>query len=124
MSKLSMFFPITKIDAAQRLVYGIATAEKVDRSGEICDYASTKPYYEKWSADIAKASDGKSLGNVRAMHGKVAAGKLTALTCNDSDKQIEVCAKIVDDDEWNKVEEGVYTGFSHGGSYVKRWKDS
>lgn len=124
MQTLKMFVPITKVDAAQRLVYGVATAEAVDRSGEICDYASTKPYYEKWSGDIAKSTDGKSLGNVRAMHGKVAAGKVTALSFNDDAKQIEICAKVVDDGEWNKVVEGVYTGFSQGGGYVKRWKDA
>lgn len=120
---LNLFIPITKVDAAQRLVYGLATAEKVDRSGEVCDYESTKPFYEKWSGDIAKTTDGKSLGNVRAMHGKVAAGKVTAINFNDTDKQIEICAKVVDDNEWKKVEEGVYTGFSQGGAYVKRWKD-
>ena len=123
MDALNLFIPITKIDAAKRLVYGVATAEQEDRSGEICDYAGTKPLYEKWSGDIAKATDGKSLGNVRAMHGKVAAGKVTSINFNDDAKQIEVCAKVVDDAEWNKVEEGVYTGFSQGGSYVKRWKD-
>src|SRR6185295_12168500 len=119
---LNLFIPITKVDAAQRLVYGLATAEKVDRSGEVCDYETTKPFYEKWSGDIAKSTDGKSLGNVRAMHGKVAAGKVTAINFNDTDKQIEICAKVVDDNEWKKVEEGVYTGFSQGGAYVKRWK--
>ena len=36
---------------------------------------------------------------------------------------IVVAAKIVDDDEWRKVTEGVYTGFSQGGRYVKRWPD-
>ena len=120
---LNLFIPITKVDAAQRLVYGLATAEKVDRSGEVCDYETTKPFYEKWSGDISKSTDGKSLGNVRAMHGKVAAGKVTAINFNDTEKQIEICAKVVDDNEWKKVEEGVYTGFSQGGAYVKRWKD-
>ena len=61
MSALRMFIPITKVDAARRRVYGLATAEKEDRAGEICDYASTKPLYEKWSAEIAKSSRGKSL---------------------------------------------------------------
>lgn len=120
---LSLFIPITKVDVAKRLVYGIATAEVEDRSGEICDYASTKPLYEKWSGDIAKSTDGKSLGNLRAMHGKIAAGKVTEMNLNDEAKQVEICAKVVDDNEWNKVVEGVYTGFSQGGSYVKRWKD-
>lgn len=124
MSALRMFIPITKVDAARRLVYGIATAEIEDRAGEVCDYASTKPLYEKWSEEIAKASGGKSLGNLRAMHGPVAAGKITAITFNDEAKQIEICAKIVDDAEWVKVQEGVYTGFSQGGTYEKRWTDA
>jgi len=121
MGDLNLFIPLTKIDAEKRLVYGVATAETLDRSGEICDYASTKPFYEKWSSGIAKATGGKSLGNLRAMHGKIAAGKLVDIAFNDDAKQIEVAAKVVDDDEWKKVEEGVYTGFSHGGRYVKKW---
>jgi len=124
MSELELFIPITKVDARQRLVYGIATAECEDRTGEICDYVSTKPLYEKWSADIAQSSGGKSRGNLRAMHGSVAAGKITALAFNDDAKQIEICAKVVDDAEWRKVEEGVYTTFSQGGAYAKRWTDS
>jgi hypothetical protein len=118
-----MFIPITKVDAVQRLVYGLATAEVEDRAGEICDYASTRPLYEKWSEEIAKSSGGKSLGNLRAMHGPVAAGKVTHIHFNDADKQIEICAKVIDDAEWAKVAEGVYTGFSQGGAYVRRWTD-
>ncbi len=123
MSDLNLFIPITKVDAQQRLVYGVATAEAEDRAGEICDYASTKPLYEKWSQEIAQSSGGKSRGNLRAMHGNVAAGKVTALNFNDKQKQIEICAKVVDDSEWNKVQEGVYTGFSQGGTYARRWTD-
>ncbi len=123
MSALRMFIPITKVDAAQRLVYGLATAEAEDRAGEICDYASTKPNYEKWSAEIAKSTGGKSLGNLRAMHGAVAAGKVTKINFNDADRQIEICAKVIDDAEWRKVAEGVYTGFSQGGAYARRWTD-
>ncbi|SDA33530.1 hypothetical protein SAMN02799622_05547 [Methylobacterium sp. UNC378MF] len=122
MPELSLFLPLTKVDAANRLVYGLATAETPDRAGEVCDYASTKPLYEKWSGSIAKATDGRSLGNLRAMHGKVAAGKVTQIAFNDDAKQIEICAKVVDDAEWKKVEEGVYTGFSQGGAYAKRWR--
>jgi hypothetical protein len=121
--KLNMFIPLRKADAARRLIYGAATAELPDRAGEICDYESTKPLYEQWSADFAKASGGKSLGNVRAMHGKVAAGKIENIAFNDAEKRIEIAAKIVDDDEWRKIEEGVYTGFSQGGAYLKRWPD-
>lgn len=123
MSDLKLFVPLAKVDLDQRLVHGIVTAEVPDRAGEICDYASTKPYYEAWSAEATEASGGKSLGAVRAMHGRVAAGKLTDIAFDDAQKRILVAAKIVDDDEWRKVEEGVYTGFSQGGRYVARWPD-
>ncbi len=123
MDDMNLFIPITKIDAAQRLVYGVVTAEAPDVSGEVCDYASTKPHYQKWSQNFAHASGGKSFGNLRAMHGAVAAGKLVEIAFNDEQKRIEICGKVVDDDEWQKVEEGVYTGFSQGGRYLKRWPD-
>ena len=123
MSTLELFLPLAKVDLDQRIVHGVATAEAPDRGGEICDYASTKPYFETWSAEARSASGGKSLGAVRAMHGRVAAGKLTDIAFDDEGKRILVAAKIVDDDEWLKVTEGVYTGFSQGGRYVKRWPD-
>jgi len=123
MPMLDLFLPLAKVDLDQRIVQGIATAEVPDRVGEICDYLSTKPYFEAWSAEALAASGGKSLGAVRAMHGRVAAGKLTDISFDDEGKRILVAAKIVDDEEWLKVLEGVYTGFSQGGRYVKRWPD-
>jgi hypothetical protein len=120
---LRLFLPITKVDAKQGIIYGVAAVEQVDKAQEIFDYESSKPNFQKWSDTIAKTTDGKSLGNVRAMHGKVAAGKLEQLVFNDTDKQIEIAAKIVDQAELAKAIEGVYTGFSIGGSYEKRWKD-
>src|SRR5271170_5245079 len=109
MSRLSLFVPITKVDAEKRLVYGTLSAEITDKSDEILDYESAKPAFEKWSNDIFEASGGKSLGNVRAMHGSVAAGKLTDLKFDDDAKRIDGVAKIIDDAEWKKVVEGVYT---------------
>ena len=123
MSTLDLFLPLAKVDCDQRIVQGVVTAEAPDRVGEICDYATTKPYFEAWSAEALSASGGKSLGAVRAMHGRVAAGKLTDIAFDDEGKRILVAAKIVDDDEWRKVTEGVYTGFSQGGRYVERWPD-
>ncbi len=120
---LQLFVPIVKIDAAKRLVYGVVTAEAPDALGEVCDYASTKPHYQTWSQKFAAATDGKSFGNLRAMHGAVAAGKLVDIAFNDDARRIEICGKVVDDAEWQKVEEGVYTGFSQGGRYVRRWTD-
>ena len=102
MPKLDLFLPLTKVDIDARMVHGVATAEAPDRAGEICDYDSTKPYFEAWSDGAREASGGKSLGAVRAMHARVAAGKLTDIAFDDEGKRILVAAKIVDDDEWAK----------------------
>lgn len=122
MTKLAMFVPLAKADAAQRLVYGYID-ETPDRAGEVMDYDTSKPHFEAWSDTFAKATDGKSVGNLRAQHGKVAAGIFEKIAFDDDAKRIELCARIVDDNEWAKVEAGVYTGFSPGGRYAKRWQD-
>src|SRR5579862_1501905 len=123
MSQLRLFLPIGKIDEAKRIVYGTLTAEMPDRAGEIFDYASGKPAVQAWSDEISRATKGKSKGNVRAMHDNIAAGKFTDIVFDDDKKRIEGAAKIVDDDEWEKCREGVYSGFSIGGKYTKRWQD-
>jgi hypothetical protein len=122
---MQLFIPLAKIDEEKRLVIGRAAQEVPDRSGEILDYASAKPAFQKWSDEISRASGGLSKGNVRVMHNpKVVAGKLVDLTFNDDEKAIDVVAKVVDDQEWKKVVEGVYTGFSVGGSYGPKWQDT
>ena len=45
------------------------------------------------------ASRRKSMGAVRAMHGAMAAGKLTDIAFDGTAKRIVVAAEIVDDDE-------------------------
>lgn len=118
-----VFVPLTKVDEEQRLVFGRITAEEVDQSGEVMDYETSKPNFEKWSSQIEEASGGLSKGNLRVMHGLQVAGKLTDIAFDDESQSIEVCAKVVDDAEWEKVLEGCYTGFSVGGRYGKKWKD-
>jgi hypothetical protein len=123
MNNFALFIPMTKADAALRLVYG-SIDETPDHAREIMDYATAKPAFQEWSDNMAKASGGKSLGNIRAQHDmKKAAGRLTDIGFDDETKSISFVAHIVDDQEWAKVEAGVYTGFSPGGSYAKRWKD-
>jgi Family of unknown function (DUF6582) len=124
MEGFRLFAPIAKVDAQKRLVYGVAASEHEDKSGERFDYESSAPEFRKWSAEIAKGSGGKSLGNVRIMHQPIVAGVLTDLDCNDVRKAISVCAKIISDEAWKMVEAGAYTGFSIGGRYAKRWSDS
>lgn len=124
MDELSLFIPLSKVDASARMLYGTMIAEEPDRSGEIFDYDSSKPYVMAWSSDFEKVTGGKSLGNVRAMHGTVAAGKLVAIDYDDTAKEIRIAVEVADDAEWFKCQMGIYTGFSLGGRYVRRWTDA
>ena len=119
-----IFAPIEKADAATHTVWGWGAREEVDQSNEIMDYASSRPEFLAWSGGAQKRSGGKSLGNVRSMHNKVAAGRLIDFQANDVQKGFYMGAEIVDPTEWDKVEKGVYTGFSVGGKYLRRWPDS
>jgi hypothetical protein len=115
---MNLFAQLTKVDEAKRLVFARAAQEVIDKSDEIMDYESSKPFFKAWSESVAKDSDGKSLGNVRAMHGKIAAGKLTQIDFNDDEKAVDVCAYISDDQEFRKCVDGTYTGLSIGGAYI------
>lgn len=121
----SMNIPMFKINEEQRLVYGRATKEAVDRSGEIMDYETSKENFIEWSNDFAERTNGKSYGAVREQHdAKKAVGKIAQpLSFVDEEKAIDVCVKVVDDEAWEKVKEGVLTAFSIGGSYGKQWTD-
>lgn len=123
MSQLQIFARLAKVDVAKRQVTGVIASETPDAANEVFDYDTSKPHFEKWSSMVAKLSGGKSVGNVRAMHSNIAAGTLEEITFDDVAKSITVVANIVDDNEWNKVLKGVYTGFSIGGAYVKKWAD-
>lgn len=122
-TRLNMMLPLVKIDVERRLVVGRAAQEVPDKSGEIMDYATAKPAFQKWSKSFEDMSGGLSKGNLRVMHQKTVAGKLVDITYDDDAKAIDVVAKVVDDNEWRKVLEGCYTGFSVGGGYGPRWAD-
>lgn len=121
---MNTFFQIRKVDEEKRLVYGRATQEVLDRSGEVMDYDSSKPLIQAWSDETAAASGGLSKGNVRSMHrNDIAAGKVVEIEFDDTAKAVDLVVKVVDDAEWAKVTEGVYSGFSMGGKYAKKWSD-
>lgn len=119
----NIFIPIRKVDAEQRLVYGVLAAETADLSNEILDYEASKVAFQEWSEGIDKVTEGKSKGNLRAMHNPKVAGKFVQVEFNDDAKQVEVCAKVEADDEWKLVETGCYTGFSIGAKAAWRKKD-
>ena len=93
--------------------------ETPDAEGQIMDYATSKPRFEAWSDGMAKASGGKNLGNVRAMHGARVAGLVREITFDDMAKAIGFQIMVTNADEWENCALGVYTGISPGGKMVK-----
>lgn len=120
---MNLFARLTKVDEKTGYFEAVAASEALDRSQEIFDYAKSKPHFQSWSQNISKATDGKSVGNVRAMHGKVAAGKLSQIDFDDSAKAIKVAGFAVDANEKQKLCSGVYSGLSIGGQYGEKWDD-
>jgi hypothetical protein len=119
--------PLIKIDIERRLVIGRAAREEQDKSKEIMDYATAKPMFQKWSDGYSMnqiPGAEMSKGNLRVMHSRNVAGKLTDLGFNDDEKSIDIICKVSDDNEWKKVMDGCYTGFSIGGGYAKKWQDN
>lgn len=125
MKKFNMSIPLAKVDEEKHLVYGRATQEVLDKSGEVMDYETSKPFFVKWSNDFAEKTNGKSYGNIREQHDpQKAVGKIVEpIKFNDEEKAIDICAKIVDEGTWGKVKECVLTGFSIGGRYEDMWED-
>lgn len=123
MDKFLKFFPLVKVDIEQRIVYGLVTAEAEDKDGEVCDYASTKPEYQKVNAELGKASGGENIMPLREMHQLNAIGAGKSIDFDDDKKQIRMAFKVVDDSAWKKVLEKVLLGFSQGGRYIKKWKE-
>ena len=109
MGKVSMFIPIVKVDEEKRIIRGTATTEAKDSSGEILEYKGSKKAFSDWF----------KWANVREMHNASAVGKGLSWEGNEEQKKIDVEVKVVDDNAWNKVKEGVYQGFSVGGNRVE-----
>jgi hypothetical protein len=105
-------------------VEGILAGEEPDFEGEILDYKSSKPNFQAWNENASKLTGGKSVGNLRGQHNpKVAAGKFVAMNYDDKNLSIPCVAKVIDPVEQDKVREGVYTSFSVGAHYARKWKD-
>jgi hypothetical protein len=118
MKSFSKFIPFAKVDAARREVWGIVTAEVPDKDDEVCDYLLSKPYYQAVIDEMGKATAGENYFPLRYMHQLEAVGKCIGFDFRDADKEIFMGFKVVDDQAWQKVEERVLTGFSHGGKIV------
>ena len=105
---MRFYWPIAKVDAEQRMVWGYASTEALDEQGEIV----------KREALEAALGDYMRFANIREMHRPSAVGVAKEATIDD--KGLYLAAKIVDDEAWEKVVQGVYKGFSIGGRVTAR----
>ena len=93
-------------------VKGLATDATLDLDEQICDPTWLKAAMPAWM----------EIGNIREMHQSKAVGK--ALEMEESGSGYVVEAKIVDKDAAQKVDEGIYTGFSVGIKGARVVKDA
>jgi len=125
--QLNKFIPLVKIDEGTHTVWGLATAEIPDKTGEICDYEATKKSYQSWSREALEkttaAGQEPSFGNVRLMHQLEVAGKVTKLEFRDDVKQVWLASQPANDEIWKLLKGGFLTGYSQGGDYLWKRRD-
>jgi hypothetical protein len=105
---MKIYLPIAKVDAERREVWGYASTEARDDQGEVV----------RREALIAALGDYMRFANIREMHQLSAVG--IAREAAVDDRGLYVGARIVDDQAWQKVVEGVYKGYSIGGQITER----
>jgi hypothetical protein len=131
----TMYAPFSKVEATSdggREVWGFASLEVVDKTGEIADFERTVQAFDKWSTEIEKATQGKSKGNIRYMHGSDAVGKMIdwkpgekTLDDGSTAKGVYIGVKVpsYETRTIGQIDDGILTGFSIGGNYADRWYD-
>ena len=107
-TSMRFYWPIAKVDAEQRMVWGYASTEAADEQGETVTRGAL----------AAALDDYMRFANIREMHRPSAVG--VAKEAELDDKGLYLGAKIVDADAWAKIVEGVYKGFSIGGRVTAR----
>lgn len=114
----NMSIPITKIDTENRMVYGVATADNIDRSGDVVTASASVSAFNAFN------------GAIREMHQPIAAGKLVHFTQDviwSEEEESYFNAILVSvyvskgaESTWQKVLDGTLTGFSIGGTATEQ----
>lgn len=104
--ELQLWAPITKMDAGTREIEGpISGPDNTDLDGQIVDTAWLRAAVGPWSG----------FGNIRQQHDpRKPVGKATTVDMNTASGVPVVRARIVDDNAWKLIQEGVLSGFSIG----------
>jgi DNA-binding ferritin-like protein len=117
MENFNLSFPIEMIKKEQRIISGIATADNIDKAGDIVDFSASLEAFKNWG------------GNIREMHSPVAVGKavnFAPIKIKGSDGEeynaIRVDAYISKgaQDTWEKILDGTLQAFSIGGKVLQK----
>lgn len=117
---IAISFAFTKVDKANRMVTGIATADNADLEDDIIDSSASEEAFKAW------------VGNIREMHGPKAVGRAVSskpVMVKDGSgnvhKGIEVTSYISkgSNDTWEKILDGTLTGYSIGGRVLEKVKE-
>lgn len=116
---LQLIFPISVVKNEERVVVGVATADNVDKSGDVVDFQASMTAFKNWQ------------GNIREMHQPLAVGKAVGhrpVEINNGGETyrgVEVSAYISKgaEDTWQKVLDGTLGAFSIGGRILERKDD-
>lgn len=117
MENFNLSFPIDMIKKEERIVTGIATADNVDKSGDVVEFNASLEAFKNWG------------GNIREMHHPIAVGKAISyepveIESEDGEKYkaIKVSAYISKgaQDTWEKILDGTLKAFSIGGKIMEK----
>lgn len=121
MENFNISFPIDFVKKEERIVVGIATADNIDKAGDIIDFDASLLAFKNWS------------GNIREMHSPIAVGKAVKYepiviqgADGESYNAIRVEAYISKgaQDTWEKVLDGTLRAFSIGGRILEKQMDT
>jgi hypothetical protein len=116
---LQLIFPVSLVKNEERVVVGVATADNIDKSGDVVDFSASMTAFKNWQ------------GNIREMHQPLAVGKAVGhrpVEINENGnvyQGVEVSAYISKgaEDTWQKVLDGTLGAFSIGGRILERKDD-
>lgn len=104
-----MAWDFAKADKEKRLVTWVASSEAVDSYGDIVRFSAMKDAFMEYM----------KFGNIREMHGPSAVWTVKDYELDEKSKTTTITSKIVDDNAWNKVIEGVYKWYSIWGRIIE-----
>ena len=107
----NLYFELKKSDEESRMVWGYASTDALDSDGEVITRDAMQGAWDEYM----------KFGNLREMHQPSAVGTVKEHMFDPVGAWIG--AKVVDDAAWEKVQEGVYKGFSIGGRVTGRADD-